>query len=111
MVGYTSSVLPHRALEPKALFHQEANSVQNGTHPSLAMDYSIIFEDLESVIGFETRLRRIKCDGECVSTNNKFHSKPINFGGHSNFDARLISQQTINFSEHTNFSKHKWQSL
>jgi hypothetical protein len=86
--------------------------VQNSIHPSLAMDYSIITisEDLESVIGFETRLRRIKCDGECVSAN-KFHSKPINFDGHPNFDARLISPQAIISSEHANFSKHKWQSL
>jgi len=45
--------------------------MQNGTHPSLFVDNPIIpiFEDLESevhdvVIGFETRLRRIKRDGE-----------------------------------------------
>jgi len=45
--------------------------MQNGTHPSLFVVNPIIpiFEDLESevhdvVIGFETRLRRIKRDGE-----------------------------------------------
>lgn len=45
--------------------------MQNGTHASLSVDNPIIpiFEDLESevqdvVIGFETRLRRIKRDGE-----------------------------------------------
>jgi len=52
-------------------YGQEVASIQNGTHPSIAATnpMSPILEDLESevrdvVIGFETRLRRIKRDGE-----------------------------------------------
>ena len=52
-------------------YAHEAASIQNGTHPKVTVTNPMgpIFEDLESevqdvVIGFETRLRRIKRDGE-----------------------------------------------
>lgn len=58
-------------------YAQEAASIQNGTHPSIAVanPLSPIFQDLESevqdiVIGFETRLRRIKRDGERAFNNH-----------------------------------------
>lgn len=58
-------------------YAHEAASIQNGTHPKVAVTNPMtpIFEDLESevqdvVIGFETRLRRIKRDGERAFNGN-----------------------------------------
>ena len=65
---YLELMVPCVASEQYA---QEAASIQNGTHPNVvvANPMSPILEDIESevqdvVIGFETRLRRIKRDGE-----------------------------------------------
>lgn len=70
-VTYSDWQRYHSLIDASENFAQEANSIQNGTHENLIMDNPIIpiFEDLESevqdvVIGFETRLRRIKRDGE-----------------------------------------------
>lgn len=70
-VTYSDWQRYHSLIDASEKFTQEANSIQNGTHENLIMDNPIIpiFEDLESevqdvVIGFETRLRRIKRDGE-----------------------------------------------
>lgn len=70
-VTYSDWQRYHSLIDASETFAQEANSIQNGTHESLIMDNPVIpiFEDLESevqdvVIGFETRLRRIKRDGE-----------------------------------------------
>ncbi|KAG1835799.1 hypothetical protein DFJ58DRAFT_710522 [Suillus subalutaceus] len=70
-VTYSDWQRYHSLIDASEKFAQEANSIQNGTHENLMMDNPIIpiFEDLESevqdvVIGFETRLRRIKRDGE-----------------------------------------------
>ncbi|KAH7910299.1 hypothetical protein BJ138DRAFT_1009137 [Hygrophoropsis aurantiaca] len=60
----------HALIETSEQFTDEATSIQNGTHPSGSTNPLIpIIEDLELevqdvVIGFETRLRRIKRDGE-----------------------------------------------
>jgi hypothetical protein len=58
-------------------YAHEAASIQNGTHPKVAVTNPMtpILEDLEFevqdvVIGFETRLRRIKRDGERAFNNN-----------------------------------------
>jgi len=58
-------------------FAHEAASIQNGTHPRVVVFNPLngIIEDLESevqdvVIGFETRLRRIKRDGERAFNNH-----------------------------------------
>lgn len=70
-VTYSDWQRYHSLIDASEKFAQEANSIQNSTHDNLIMDNPIIpiFEDLESevqdvVIGFETRLRRIKRDGE-----------------------------------------------
>ncbi|OJA21190.1 hypothetical protein AZE42_01377 [Rhizopogon vesiculosus] len=70
-VTYSDWQRYHSLIDASENFTQEANSMQNGTHASSSVDNPIIpiFEDLESevqdvVIGFETRLRRIKRDGE-----------------------------------------------
>lgn len=58
-------------------YAHEAASIQNGTHPKVVVTNPMdaIFADLESevqdvVIGFETRLRRIKRDGERAFNNH-----------------------------------------
>lgn len=58
-------------------FAHEVASIQNGTHPRVVVinPLSGIVEDLESevrdvVIGFETRLRRIKREGERAFNNH-----------------------------------------
>lgn len=70
-VTYSDWQRYHSLIDASETFAQEASSIQNGTHENLLIDNPIIpiFEDLESevqdvVIGFETRLRRIKRDGE-----------------------------------------------
>ncbi|KAG2144566.1 hypothetical protein DEU56DRAFT_790297 [Suillus clintonianus] len=70
-VTYSDWQRYHSLIDASEKFVQEANSIQNGTHENLSVDNPIIpiIEDLESevqdvVIGFETRLRRIKRDGE-----------------------------------------------
>lgn len=70
-VTYSDWQRYHSLIDASEKFTEEANSIQNGTHDHLTVDNPIIpiFEDLESevqdvVIGFETRLRRIKRDGE-----------------------------------------------
>lgn len=70
-VTYSDWQRYHSLIDASEKFAQEAHSIQNGTHENLIMDNPIvpIFEDLESevqdiVIGFKTRLRRIKRDGE-----------------------------------------------
>ncbi|KAG0698221.1 hypothetical protein DFH29DRAFT_942356 [Suillus ampliporus] len=70
-VTYSDWQRYHSLIDASEKFAQEVNSIQNGTHATLSVDNPIIpiFEDLESevqdvVIGFETRLRRIKRDGE-----------------------------------------------
>ncbi|KAG2346832.1 hypothetical protein BDR05DRAFT_959001 [Suillus weaverae] len=70
-VTYSDWQRYHSLIDSSEKFAQEANSIQNGTHENLIMDNPItpILEDLESevqdvVIGFETRMRRIKRDGE-----------------------------------------------
>ncbi|EGO20584.1 hypothetical protein SERLADRAFT_417786 [Serpula lacrymans var. lacrymans S7.9] len=65
----------HALIETSDRFKQEALSIQNGRDLSAPADPVIpILEDLESevhdvVIGFETRLRRIKRDGERAFSN------------------------------------------
>lgn len=58
-------------------FAHEATSIQNATHPSVVVTNPMtpIFQDLafevqDVVIGFETRLRRIKRDGERAFNNH-----------------------------------------
>lgn len=75
-VTYSDWQRYHSLIDVSEKFTEEANSIQNGTHENLIMDNPIIpiFEDLESevqdvVIGFETRLRRIKRDGERAFNN------------------------------------------
>ncbi|KAG2142821.1 uncharacterized protein EDB93DRAFT_1156509 [Suillus bovinus] len=70
-VTYSDWQRYHSLIDASDKFAQEAHLIQNGTHENLIMDNPIIpiFKDLESevqdvVIGFETRLRRIKRDGE-----------------------------------------------
>ncbi|OAX41027.1 hypothetical protein K503DRAFT_768024 [Rhizopogon vinicolor AM-OR11-026] len=70
-VTYSDWQRYHSLIDASENFTQEVNSMQNGTHALSPVDNPIIpiFEDLESevqdvVIGFETRLRRIKRDGE-----------------------------------------------
>ncbi|KAG8215062.1 hypothetical protein J3R82DRAFT_8483 [Butyriboletus roseoflavus] len=66
----------HALIGTSEQYAHEAASIQNGTHPQVvvANPMSPIVEDLESevqdvVIGFETRLRRIKRDGERAFNN------------------------------------------
>lgn len=61
----------HGLIQASEDFAHEATSIQNGTHPSGTAPNPVlpVIEDIESeirdiVIGFETRLRRIKRDGE-----------------------------------------------
>ncbi|KAH7924159.1 hypothetical protein BV22DRAFT_1013926 [Leucogyrophana mollusca] len=69
-VTYSDWQRYHALIETSERFTDEATSIQNGTHPSgSANPLTPIIEDLELevqdvVIGFETRLRRIKRDGE-----------------------------------------------
>lgn len=70
-VTYSDWQRYHSLIDASEKFAQEANSIQNGTYENLVVDNPIIpiFEDLELevqdiVIGFETRMRRIKRDGE-----------------------------------------------
>ncbi|KAG1738899.1 uncharacterized protein EDB91DRAFT_1137255 [Suillus paluster] len=70
-VTYSDWQRYHSLIDASEKFAHEVNSIQNGTHTTLSVDNPIIpiFEDLESevqdvVVGFETRLRRIKRDGE-----------------------------------------------
>ncbi|KAF8552862.1 hypothetical protein OG21DRAFT_1498096 [Imleria badia] len=67
----------HALISTSEQFAHEATSIQNGAHPNVAVTNPMtpIFQDLESevqdvVIGFETRLRRIKRDGERAFNNH-----------------------------------------
>ncbi|KAH0836475.1 hypothetical protein J3R83DRAFT_8084 [Lanmaoa asiatica] len=67
----------HALIGASEQYAHEATSIQNGTHPKVVVTdpLSPIVQDLESevqdvVIGFETRLRRIKRDGERAFTNH-----------------------------------------
>ncbi|KAF9244141.1 hypothetical protein BU15DRAFT_71706 [Melanogaster broomeanus] len=67
----------HALIGTSEQYAEEAASIQNGTHPSAPAPNPLIpiFDDLQSevrdvVIGFETRLRRIKRDGERAFNSN-----------------------------------------
>lgn len=66
----------HGLIQASENFAQEAASIQNGTHPSDTAPNPVlpVIEDIESeirdiAIAFETRLRRIKRDGERAFNN------------------------------------------
>ncbi|KAI6044418.1 hypothetical protein EDC04DRAFT_367432 [Pisolithus marmoratus] len=67
----------HGLMEVSDNYAEEAASIQNGTHPSILVVNPLapITEDLQSevgdiVVGFETRLRRLKREGERAFNSN-----------------------------------------